>query len=290
MQEKTVVITGATSGIGKVAAEELAAQGARIVQVARNAARAEAALNRLRQIAPRDGNAPDHAVVLADLSVLSEMRRAAEEVARLAPRIDVLMNNAGAIFAQRELTEDGMERTFATNHLSYFVLTQLLREPLLAAARESGEARIVSTASTAHARQDLDFDDLQSAHGYGGFPAYCRSKLCNVLFTRELARRAEGTGVQVYCQHPGLVATRFGNQAGGWLQPIVRTALSLTGISEEEGARTMLYLASTPKVEGNSGDYFRQSAPKAPHPRGQNDANARRLWTESVKLTGLDAW
>ncbi len=171
MQAKTVVITGATSGIGKVAAEELAAKGARIIQVARNPVRAEAALNRLRQIAPHQDHVPDHAVVLADLSVLAEMRRAAEEVARLAPRIDVLMNNAGAIFAQRELTADGMERTFATNHLSYFVLTQLLREPLLAAARETGEARIVSTASTAHARQDLDLDDLQYCRrATPGFP------------------------------------------------------------------------------------------------------------------------
>lgn len=286
MQGKTVVITGATSGIGKVAAEELATKGARIVLVARNPARAEATLHRLRQVAPNQ----DHAVVHSDLSLLSEMRRAAEEVARVVPRIDVLMNNAGAIFAQRELTEDGMERTFATNHLSYFVLTQLLREPLLAAARESGEARIVSTASTAHARQDLDLDDLQFVHGYSGFPAYCRSKLCNVLFTRELARRAEGTGVQAYCHHPGVVATRFGNQAGGWLQPIVRLALKLTGISEQEGARTMIHLASTPKVVGNSGEYFDRCAPKTPHARGQNDAEARRLWTESVKLTGIEAW
>jgi NAD(P)-dependent dehydrogenase (short-subunit alcohol dehydrogenase family) len=180
IQGKVVVITGATSGIGQIAAERLARLGARLVMVARDRARGEAMLARLDALAPRAA----HVVRYADLSLLAETRRVAEEIAGAEPRIDVLINNAGAIFSRRTVTPEGFERTFALNHMSYFVLTSVLRERLLASA----PARIVNTASNAHRRGHLDFDDLQSERHYQPFAVYGTSKLCNILFARELAR------------------------------------------------------------------------------------------------------
>src|SRR6266446_7398413 len=185
VQGKVVVITGATSGIGQVAADRLAGMGARLVLVARDKVRGQAALARLRERAP--GVA--HSIHYADLSRLVEMKRAAAEIAAAESRIDVLINNAGALFSSRHVTEDGLELTFATNHMAYVVLTRGLRERLLASA----PARVVNTSSNAHARAHLDFDDLQSAQRYRGFRVYGRSKLCNILYTRELARRWAGT-------------------------------------------------------------------------------------------------
>src|SRR5690242_5384880 len=207
MQGKTVVITGTTSGIGAVAAERLAGQGARLLLVARDPRRAAAMLARLGQIAPGVG----HGIYEADLSRFSEMRRVAAAIAAAEPHIDVLINNAGALFNTRRLTEDGLERTFALNHMAYFVLTCALIDRLKAAA----PARIVSTASDAHRGARLNFADLQDEKGYEGYKAYGRSKLCNILFTRELARRLAGTGVTANCLHPGFVATHFGNESGG---------------------------------------------------------------------------
>src|ERR1700682_1652679 len=180
MQGKVVVITGATSGIGQVASEKLAGMGACMVLVARDKNRGEAALGRLREIAP----GVQHSIHYADLSRLAEMKRVAAEIAAAEPRIDVLINNAGAIFADRHVTDDGLELTFALNHMSYFVLTHGLRERLLASA----PARVVNTSYAAHKFAQLDFNDLQSAKNYRGFPVYKRSKLCNILFTSELAR------------------------------------------------------------------------------------------------------
>jgi len=200
MKGKTVVITGGTSGIGEVAARTLAKMGARIVLVARNQSRAEATLARFR----RSGPGVAHSVYFADLTRLAEMKRVAAEIADREPPIDVLINNAGALFGTRRLTEDGLESTFA-NHMSYFVVTEGLRERLLA----SGGARIINTASAAHQGATLDFDDLQSAMTFRAMRAYGRSKLCNILFTRQLARSLQGTGVTANCLHPGFVATRF---------------------------------------------------------------------------------
>ena len=279
MQGKVVVITGATSGIGQVAAERLAGMGARMVLVARDKARGEAALVRLRQRAP--GAA--HSIHYADLSRLVEMKRVAAEIAAAEPRIDVLINNAGALFGSRHVTEDGLELTFALNHMAYFVLTHGLRDRLLASA----PARVVNTASNAHRRARLDFDDLQSAHGYSGFKAYGRSKLANILFTRELARRLAGTGVTANCLHPGFVATRFGDQTGGLLSYAVRMA-KIFAISAEEGAETLVYLASAPEVANVSGAYFYKCRPATPTKEAQNDAAAQRLWSETAKLAGLE--
>ena len=217
MQGKIVVATGATSGVGEVAVTKLAAMGARIVFVARDAERAEATLAKLERVAPGRG----HRAHYADLSVIAETRRVGEEIAASEPRIDALVNNAGALFSRRRVTAEGLETTFALNHMAYFVLTQALRARLLASA----PARIVSTASGAHFGARLDFDDLQCSREYSGWRAYRRSKLCNILFTRELARRLAGTGVTANCLHPGFVASRFGDQAGGWtgwMMPLAR--------------------------------------------------------------------
>ena len=253
MQGKTVVITGGTSGIGEVAAVALAKMGARIVLVGRDRSRGDATLGRLRSSAP--GLA--HSAYFADLSRLTDMKRVAAEIADQEPRIDVLINNAGAIFSTRQLTEDGLERTFALNHMAYFVLTEGLRQRLSA----SGAARIVNTASEAHRGATLDFDDLQLARGYGAVKAYNRSKLCNILFTRELARRLHGTGVTANCLHPGFVATRFGDQSGGLFSHLVSLA-KLFAISPAKGAETIIYLASSPEVAQTTGRYFYKCQPR----------------------------
>ena len=273
MRGKTVVITGATSGIGEVAAIELAGQGARIVFTARDKERAHATLEKLRRVNPASG----HVVHLADLSLLSEMRRAAEEI-REEPVIDVLINNAGALFNSRIETQDGLEKSFALNHMSYFVLTNLLLSRLKAGAR------IVNTASDAHRRAKLDFDDLQSKKSYSGFAVYSKSKLCNILFTRELARRIAGTGVTANALHPGFVATRFGDQSGGVLSALVRVAKPIGGISPEEGAKTIIYLASSPEVARTSGEYFVKCAGATPSAEARNDNDAKRLWDVSTEL------
>ena len=279
MQGKTIVITGATSGIGEVAAMRLARQGARLLLVARDPRRAQRVLTRLKSAAP----AARHGVYPADLSRLSEMKRVGAEIATAEPRIDVLINNAGAFFSARRLTEDGLERTFALNHMAYFVLTCTLIDRLKAAA----PSRIVSTASIAHRGAHLDFADLQGEKGYDGYKAYGRSKLCNILFTRELARRLAGTGVTANCLHPGFVATRFGDQAGGVMSLVIRAA-KLFAISPEKGAETIVHLASSPEVAGSSGGYFDKCRPASPTTEARDDAAAARLWAESVRIAGID--
>jgi len=278
MQGKTVVITGATSGIGQVAAEQLAGMGARLVLVARDRARGDAALARLRARAP--GAA--HRVHQADLGGVAETRRVAAEIAAAEARVDVLINNAGALFGTRRVTPDGLELTFATNHLAYFLLTHGLRERLAAGA----PARVVNTSSDAHRRARLDFDDLQSARDYRGLAAYRLSKLCNVLYTRELARRWAGTGVTANSFHPGFVATRFGDESGGLVSYGVRFA-KMFAISAAKGARTLVYLASSPEVATISGGYFYQCHLATPTRAAQDDAAARRLWSETEKLAGI---
>lgn len=290
MKGKVVVITGATSGIGQVAAENLASMGARIVQVARDEGRGQEALKRLRERAP-DGA---HSIYYADLLRLSEMKRVASEIAAAEPRIDVLINNAGAMCGSRRLTEDGLEHTFALNHMAYFVLTHGLRERLLASA----PARVVNTASDAHEGARLDFNDLQSAeifrggflaslrYGGPGFRVYGRSKLCNILFTRELARRLGGTGVTANCLHPGFVATRFGDQSGGLMSFGIRIGKRFA-LSPQRGAETLIYLASSPEVASVTGKYYYKCRPIEPTREAQDDASAQRLWAETSRLANL---
>lgn len=280
MKGKTVVMTGGTSGLGEIAAERLAQSGARIVLIARDPARAEATLARLRKTAP--GLA--HKVHYADLTHIPEMKRVAIEIAREEPRIDVLINNAGAMFSRRRLTKEGLEYTFALNHMAYFVVTEGLRDRLLTSA----PARIVNVASAAHQRARLDFGDLQAAKSFGAMKAYGRSKLCNILFTRELARRLQGTGVTANCLHPGFVATRFGDQSGGLISRVVGIA-KLFAISPEEGAETLIYLASSPAVAETTGEYFYKCRSVTPSQAARDDREALLLWECSAALAGLES-
>jgi NAD(P)-dependent dehydrogenase (short-subunit alcohol dehydrogenase family) len=275
MKGKTIVATGATSGIGEAAVLALAGQGARIVIVARDDARGRATTQKIEARAP----GLDHRLHLADLSSIAETRKVGAAIAASEPRIDVLINNAGALFSNRRVTPEGLELTFALNHMSYFVLTEALRERLIASA----PARVVSTSSTAHQGANLDFNDLQSAKGYGGLKVYGRSKLANILFTRELARRLAGTSVTANCLHPGVVATRFGESSGGFaglLIPFLRPFF----ISPEAGADTIIYLASSPDVVGMTGGYFVKRKLTEPSAAARDDPAAKRLWNESEKL------
>jgi NAD(P)-dependent dehydrogenase (short-subunit alcohol dehydrogenase family) len=278
MHGKVVVVTGATSGIGQVAAESLAAQGARIVLVARDPTRAEHTLARLRAVAPQI----THKAHIADLSSLGATRQLGSAIAAEEPRVDVLINNAGNIFARRVATADGLESTFALNHMAYFVLTHMLRERLIASA----PARIVNTASRAHLGNTLDFDDLQMEKNYRGLIAYGRSKLANILFTRELARRLTGTRVTANCLHPGFVATGLGQRDAGFFGAIVRLSM-LFARSAERGAKTIIHLAASPDGANTSGGYFIDSRVAMPSRAAQDDTAARRLWGESARLAGL---
>src|ERR1700722_20318917 len=277
MKGKTIVATGATSGIGEAAVLVLAGLGARIVFVARDEARAQATMRKLEAKAPGLG----HRMHLADLSSMAETHKVGVAIAASEPRIDVLINNAGAIFSDRRVTPEGLELTFALNHMSYFVLTEALRERLIASA----PARVVSTSSGAHQGVSLDFGDLQSANGYKMLRVYGRSKLANILFTRELARRLAGTGVTANCLHPGAVATRFGDSSGGMLRRLL-PVLRLFFISPEQGADTIIYLASSPEVEKTTGEYFVKRKITAPSVAAQDDATTKKLWEASETLAG----
>jgi NAD(P)-dependent dehydrogenase (short-subunit alcohol dehydrogenase family) len=248
------------------------------VLVARSRQRAEATLTKLREIGPNLA----HQAHFADLSTLADMKRVGQEIAAAEPRIDVLINNAGNVFVRRELTPDGLERTFATNHMAYFVLTHYLRERLVASA----PARIVNTASAAHIGRKLDFDDLQLATQYSTMTAYGRSKLANILFTRELARRLAGTGVTANCLHPGFVATGLGQRDSGIFGLMVRFSMLFAGRAEN-GAQTIVHLASSPDVASVSGEYFIGTRQVEPSRAARDDAAARRLWEESAKIAGL---
>lgn len=276
MQGRTVVITGATSGIGEVAAIRLAEQGARIVHIARDPGRAAATQNLLHAANP----GVVHAVHIADLSLLSEMRRVACEIAADEPRIDVLIDNAGALFNRRTVTADGLEKTFALNHMAYFVVTNLLLPNI------ADGGRIVVTASDAHRGAAMDFGDLQSEHGYRGFGVYSRSKLMNILFTRALSRRLRRS-ITANVLHPGFVATRFGDESGGLMQPFIKIAKPVGAISPEEGAKTIIYLAASSAVAGVNGEYFYKSRLHKPTVHALNDGDGERLWAVSAELAGL---
>ncbi|HTW65778.1 MAG TPA: SDR family oxidoreductase [Bryobacteraceae bacterium] len=279
MQGKTVVITGGTSGIGQVAAEKLAQMGARIVLTARSQNRGEATLARLRALAPN----LKHTIHYGDLSRLTELRRVAKQIAAAEMRIDVLINNAGAMFSRREVTEDGVELTFATNHLSYFVMTHLLSERLITSA----PSRVINTSSHAHYRATIDFENLQYERGdYKAFPSYSRSKLCNILFTRVLAKRLAGTGVTANSLHPGFVRTRFGDASGGVMARVIGL-MKMFAISPQKGAETIIYLASSEEAAKANGLYFFECKPVEPSKLAQDDAAADRLWRETARIAGI---
>ncbi len=278
MQGRVCIVTGASAGIGQATALGLARMGATVVLVCRNRERAEVARSLIRATTGND--AVDF--VLADLSSQAEIHQLARDLLARYPQIQVLVNNAGVINRKRETTVDGIETVFAVNHLAYFLLTHLLLERLTI----SGSARIVNVASDAHRWGNLDFDDLQNARKYRPFPVYGQSKLCNILFTRELARRVAGTGVMANCLHPGGVATSLGWHNGWWavliaksLRPFFRTP--------EQGADTAIYLATSPEVEAVNGKYFYNRREIQPSPAAQDDAAAKQLWRISAELTGV---
>ncbi len=275
MDGKTVLVTGATQGIGLESAVGLARLGARVLMVGRDKARSEAALAQVRARASSD----QVELFLADLSSLAEVRRLADEVKARTSRLDVLLNNAGGIHQTRKLSPDGFELTFAVNHLAYFALTKHLLELLQA----SGPARIVNVASEAHRGMALDFADLQSEKRYRAIPVYGRSKLANILFTYELARRLQGTKVTANCLHPGVIASGFGQNDPGFFKLLVKLGAPFLS-SPEKGARTQVYLASSPEVEGKSGLYFKDRKPNKSSRASRDETAQRRLWDLSESM------
>jgi NAD(P)-dependent dehydrogenase (short-subunit alcohol dehydrogenase family) len=272
---RTCVVTGATSGIGLEAALGLAKQGARVVIVGRNPAKTEAVLREIRE---RSGNEAVEAA-LADLASQAAIRGLAKELEARCPRIDVLLNNAGVVTIRRETTPDGIETVFGVNHLGYFLLTLLLLDRLKASA----PARIVNVASEAHRFAKLDFANLQAEQGWSFMRQYGLSKLGNILFSYELARRLEGMGVTVNCLHPGAVGTNLGTN-NGWLGRAVMTLGRPFLRTPAQGADTAIWLASSPEVEGVTGKYFVKRREKRTSPVSyERDAQAR-LWVESERL------
>lgn len=283
LEGRTVLITGITQGIGRIAAQELAKKRCRLLLVARDATRGAAVVD---EIKAQSGN-PNIELLLADLSRMADVRKLAQDTKSRTDRLDVLLNNAGALYMSRQLSVDGFEMTFALNHLAYFLLTQELLPLVEQTANAHGSARIINVASNAHFRAgQLNFDDLMQEHGYSGFPVYCRSKLANLLFTFELARRLQQRGVlnvTANCLHPGFVASGFGLNNS----PLMRVAMkigSVFAISPEEGAKTSIYLADSPEVQNQTGRYFVKCRP-ARSSHASNDLDtARRLWEASEKL------
>lgn len=276
LEGRVCVVTGATAGIGQVAARELAQRGARVLGVGRSPERCDEAARAIRTATGRDSVR----YFVADLSSQAEIRRLAGELKSAAPRIDVLLNNAGGIYLDRAETVDGLEMTFALNHLAYFLLTNLLLDRLAASA----PARIVSVASAAHQGGQIDFDDLQGARRFRPWRAYQQSKLANILFTRELARRLKGSGVTANSLHPGYVKTQIFRAEGirGWL---LRRSADLFAISPEQGAETSIYLAGSSEVEGVSGEYFARKRVVQPSLQARDETAGRRLWDVSEELT-----
>lgn len=280
MRDKVCMVTGATSGIGLATAEALARMGATLVVVGRNREKGGAAVARIQEASG------DHSVeyLHADLSVQTQVRNMAQEFKGRYPRLDVLVNNAGAFFLKRQLTADGIEMTWAVNHLSAFLLTNLLLEPLEASAA----GRVVNVSSNRHLNGTINFDDLEGARRYGGFAAYDQSKLADVLFTYELARRLGSAPVTVNALHPGSVATNIAagsSRLAKFFMPLGR----LVALSPEAGADTSVFLASSPEVAGVTGKYFVKQRAVRSSPTSYDEARAQRLWRISAEMTGLSA-
>jgi NAD(P)-dependent dehydrogenase (short-subunit alcohol dehydrogenase family) len=280
MQGKTVLVTGANQGIGNATAVALAAKGAHVVLVARNAEKGRAALAEVQ--AAGSGGAE---LIVADLSSQEQVRRAAAELKANHRKLDVLVNNAGVYVPERHTTVDGLEETFALNHLGYFLLTRELLDVLQATAG----ARIVNVSSEAHRGARMRWDDLQfEKTPYSGFKAYGQSKLANVLFTYELARRLEGTGVTANCLHPGVIGSGFGQTYGGALSILVKIARPFM-LSTEDGARTSVYLASSPEVAGVTGKYFSKCKAVKSNAVSYDVQSQQKLWSLSEQMVKAQA-
>jgi retinol dehydrogenase-14 len=277
MTNKTVMITGGTGGIGRATADGLASLGASVAITGRDAGRAEDAAHQIRAAT---GARVD--VFVADLSSQSEVRRLADEALEQLSRIDVLVNNVGGFWNDRQLTADGLERTFALNHLAPFLLTNLLLDRLT----HAGSARVVTVSSHAHSQGRIDFGDLQGERSYSGAQAYNQSKLANVLFSYELARRVQGSGVVANVLHPGVVSTSFGAESPGHTQRVLVPLLRPLMKSPARGARTAIRLASASDLAAVSGHYFVNGKPKRSSPRSHDSDVAARLWRVSAELVG----
>lgn len=276
IEGKTVLITGGTHGLGLESAAVLAGMGARVIILGRDAGRVEDAL-----IAVKARSGVRAASYLCDFSSLRAVNQLADAVLRDVPRLDILINNAGSVYARRTLTEDGIEATFAVNHLAHFLLTQRLLPRLV----DSSPARIITVASGRHHKGTLDFDDIGFARGYQILRAYGRSKLANVLFASEQARRLAGTGVTSNSVHPGRVATNIWSGAPTWTKPLIRFGLSRTFITVEDGAAPIIALATRPDLVEVTGLYFDRHEAAAPSSLAQDREVAARLWKESERLT-----
>lgn len=279
--EKICLVTGATSGIGQETARALAQQGMTVVIVGRNEQKSAGTVVAIKAAT---GN-PNVSYLLADFADQAAIRRLAAEFKERYDRLDVLINNAGGFYAKRQENAAGHELTFAVNHLGYFLLTNLLLDRLQASA----PARIINVSSDAHQWGKIDFSDLHFTRGYGSMKAYSRSKLANLLFTFELARRLTGTGVTVNALHPGFVATNFGANNMGFAGPLLKWVINRFALSPAEGAKTMIYLATDAGVAGETGKYFVKNRAIAAAPVAYDEATAQRLWQESALMTGLSA-
>jgi len=275
MNGKVCLVTGATDGIGKVSARVLAEKGAKVIIVGRNPEKSATVLAELKS---SSGN-ENIDLLMADLAVMQEVRDLAEQVISHYDRLDVLLNNAGGYFAKHELTSDGLERTFALNHMSYFLLTNKLMELL----KSSAPARIVNVSSDAHYGVDMDFENLNGEQEYKAWKAYQKSKLANVLFTYELLKKVPAD-ITVNCLHPGFVATNFGHNIGGFFGPVLKIAQRISAIDPEEGAKTSIFLCSAPEVKGVSGKYFYKCQPKTSSRESRNMDTGKRLWQISSDI------
>lgn len=279
MRGKNILVTGGTNGIGLEAAVALAQQGARVVIVGRDPKRTAAALADIQ----RRSGSTEVSSLLCDFSSQASIRSLAEAVYARHDRLDVLINNAGGVNKTRRLTVDGIEATFAVNHLGYFLLTNLLTDLLVGSA----PARVVTVASAGHRSGTLDFDDLGYERGYSIMRAYTRSKLANVLFAAELARRLQGTGVTSNSLHPGAVATSIWSGAPTWAKPLIQILVRPFMLSPEQGGATIVQLAASPELEGVTGKYFEKGKAVTPAPLARDEALAKRLWDVSARLVGL---
>ena len=275
MDGKVCLVTGATDGIGKVSARVLAELGAKVIIVGRNPEKSAIVLAELRSISGNE----NIDLLMADLAVMQEVRDLAEQVISRYDRLDVLLNNAGGYFTKHKITSDGLEMTFALNHMSYFLLTNKLMELL----KYSAPARIVNVSSDAHYGVDMEFENLNGEQEYKAWKAYQKSKLANVLFTYELLKKVPGN-ITVNCLHPGFVATNFGHNNGGFFGPVLKIAQRISAIDPEEGAKTSIFLCSAPEVKGVSGKYFYKCQPKTSSRESRNMDTGKRLWQISSDI------
>ena len=277
MRGLTSLITGATDGIGKEAAIELAKKGCNLILIGRSKEKGDKVVEEIRKVAD---SYVDIDYFTADLMLMKEVSRVADEVSRKYPKIDVLLNNVGAYFAFRDVTEEGFERTFALNHLGYFLMTK----KLLPLVEKSDYKRIVNVSSSAHYGIDFEFDNMNGEKKYSGFDTYKKSKLANVMFTYELAKRIEGTGITANCLHPGFVSTNFGKNNNFLWRNVIRVAMWLTAISVRDGAKTSIHLACSDEVKDITGRFFANSQIKKGSSKAKNEEHNRKLWELSEEF------